>query len=72
VQAGEFHSTSNQRRATLNTFQARVTQEVAYKALLVERRKPLHERAGHALGSMFAEQLEDHSRSVGSSLQPQR
>ena len=33
---------------------------MAYNALLVERRKLLHECAGQALESMFAEQLDDH------------
>jgi predicted ATPase len=42
------------------TFKHALTQEVAYNALLVERRKLLHERAGEALESMFAEQLDDH------------
>jgi predicted ATPase len=42
------------------TFKHVLTQEVAYNALLVERRKVLHERAGLALESMFAGQLEDH------------
>jgi predicted ATPase len=42
------------------TFKHALTQEVAYNALLVERRKLLHERAGMALESMFAGQLEDH------------
>src|SRR5262249_50395657 len=42
------------------TFKHALTQEVAYNALLVERRKLLHERAGLALESMFAVQLEDH------------
>jgi predicted ATPase/class 3 adenylate cyclase len=41
-------------------FKHALTQEVAYNALLVERRKLLHERAGEALESMFAEQLDDH------------
>jgi predicted ATPase len=41
-------------------FKHALTQEVAYKALLVERRKLLHERAGKALESMFAERLDDH------------
>src|SRR5947207_2751143 len=41
-------------------FKHALTQEVAYNALLVERRKQLHERAGQALESMFAEQLDDH------------
>ena len=41
-------------------FKHALTQEVAYNALLLERRKLLHERAGLALESMFREQLEDH------------
>jgi class 3 adenylate cyclase/predicted ATPase len=41
-------------------FKHALTQEVAYNSLLVERRKLLHERAGRALESMFAEQLDDH------------
>ena len=42
------------------TFKHALTQEVAYNALLIERRKLLHERAGNALESMFAAQLDDH------------
>jgi len=41
-------------------FKHALTQEVAYNALLIERRKLLHERAGEALESMFAERLDDH------------
>ena len=41
-------------------FKHALTQEVAYNSLLIGRRKLLHERAGHALESMFAEQLDDH------------
>jgi len=41
-------------------FKHALTQEVAYHALLVERRKLLHEHAGQALESMFADQLDDH------------
>jgi predicted ATPase len=41
-------------------FKHSLTQEVAHNALLIERRKLLHERAGLALESMFAEQLDDH------------
>jgi predicted ATPase len=36
-------------------FKHALTQEVAYNALLIERRKLLHERAGAALESMYAE-----------------
>jgi class 3 adenylate cyclase/predicted ATPase len=42
------------------SFKHALTQEVAYNALLIERRKLLHERAGAALESMFAERLDDH------------
>jgi class 3 adenylate cyclase/predicted ATPase len=42
------------------SFKHALTQEVAYNALLIERRKLLHERAGEALESMFAERLDDH------------
>ena len=41
-------------------FKHALTQEVAYNALLVERRKQLHERAGQELESMFAAQLDNH------------
>jgi predicted ATPase len=41
-------------------FKHALTQEVAYSSLLIERRKLLHERAGQALESMFAEQVDDH------------
>jgi class 3 adenylate cyclase/predicted ATPase len=41
-------------------FKHALTQEVAYNSLLIERRKQLHERAGLALESLFAGQLEDH------------
>ena len=41
-------------------FKHALTQEVAYSSLLIERRKLLHEHAGHALESLFAEQLDDH------------
>ena len=41
-------------------FKHALTEEVAYNARLIERRKLLHERAGLALESMFPGQLEDH------------
>ena len=41
-------------------FKHALTQEVAYNSLLIERRKQLHEHVGHALESLFAEQLDDH------------
>jgi predicted ATPase len=42
------------------TFKHSLTQEVAYGSVLVERRKLLHERAGQALESMYADQLDDN------------
>src|SRR6266851_979841 len=42
------------------SFKHALTQQVAYDSLLIQRRKLLHERAGLALESMFAGQLEDH------------
>jgi predicted ATPase/class 3 adenylate cyclase len=41
-------------------FKHALTQEVAYNSLLIGRRKLLHERAGQALESIFAGQLDDH------------
>jgi class 3 adenylate cyclase/predicted ATPase len=60
LQAGEFIYEQPAAGYVEYTFKHALTQEVAYNALLVERRKLLHERAGQALESMFAEQLEDH------------
>jgi class 3 adenylate cyclase len=52
-------------------FKHALTQEVAYKSMLVEQRKALHERAGQALEFMFCNQLDDHlselARHYGSS-----
>ena len=41
-------------------FKHALTQEVAYKSVLVERRRLLHQRAGAALESLYSERLEDH------------
>src|SRR5258708_25907388 len=60
LQAGEFIYEQPAAGDVEYTFKHALTQEVAYNALLVERRKPLHERAGLALESLFADQLDDH------------
>ena len=60
LQAGEFIYEQPAAGDVEYTFKHALTQEVAYNALLIERRKLLHERAGVALESMFADQLEDH------------
>jgi tetratricopeptide (TPR) repeat protein len=43
------------------TFKHALTHEVAYGSLLIERRRRLHERAGAAMESLFAEGLDDHA-----------
>jgi len=60
LQAGEFIYEQPTLGDLDYVFKHALTQEVAYNALLLERRKLLHERAGLAMESMFAEQLEDH------------
>jgi predicted ATPase len=60
LQAGEFIYEQPAPGDVEYIFKHALTQEVAYNALLIERRKLLHERAGVALESMFAGQLEDH------------
>jgi len=41
------------------TFKHALTQEVAYKAILVARRKTLHERAARSIEIVFADRLDD-------------
>ena len=60
MQAGEFIYEQPATGDIEYIFKHALTQEVAYNSLLIERRKLLHERAGQALESMFAEQLDDH------------
>jgi predicted ATPase len=60
LQAGEFVYEQPAFPEIEYIFKHALTQEVVYNALLIERRKLLHERAGQALESMFAEQLENH------------
>ena len=60
LRAGEFIYEQPALTDAEYIFKHALTQEVAYSSLLIERRKLLHERAGQALESMFAEQLDDH------------
>jgi predicted ATPase/class 3 adenylate cyclase len=60
LQAGEFICEQPAAGEVEYVFKHALTQEVAYNALLIERRKLLHERAGAALESMYAERLDDH------------
>jgi predicted ATPase len=59
LQAGEFIYEQVAAGDVECVFKHALTQEVAYNTLLIERRKLLHERAGQALESMFADQLDD-------------
>ena len=60
LRAGEFIYEQPSTTGVEYVFKHALTQEVAYGSLLVERRKQLHERAGQALESIFAAQLDDH------------
>jgi predicted ATPase len=42
------------------TFKHALTHDVAYKSLLTERRRLLHERTGQMIEYLFADRLEDH------------
>jgi predicted ATPase len=42
------------------TFKHALTQEVAYNAVLLERRRVLHERAGQAIEGLFQDHLPEH------------
>ena len=60
LQAGEFIYEQPSLAGVEYTFKHALTQEVAYNSLLVERRKPLHERAAVAMESLYADRLDDH------------
>jgi predicted ATPase len=60
LQASEFIYEQPAFPQTEYVFKHALTQEVAYNSMLLQQRKALHERAGQALESMFADQLEDH------------
>jgi class 3 adenylate cyclase/tetratricopeptide (TPR) repeat protein len=58
--SGEFVYEQQGSAGTEYVFKHALTQEVAYKSLLIERRKALHERAADSLESLFAERIDDH------------
>jgi len=60
LQIAEFIYEQPAARDVEYVFKHALTQEVAYSSLLIEHRKQLHERAGLALESIFAGQLDDH------------
>jgi len=60
LQVGEFIYEQPATTGIEYVFKHALTQEVAYNSLLIEHRKQLHERAGLAMESIFASQLDDH------------
>jgi class 3 adenylate cyclase/tetratricopeptide (TPR) repeat protein/ribosomal protein L40E len=60
LQAGEFIYEQTAAGDIEYIFKHALTQEVAYNALLIERRKQLHERIGGALETLYAGSLDDH------------
>jgi len=60
LQLGEFIYEQPAVGDTEYIFKHALTQEVAYNSLLIERRKQMHERIGGALGSLYADSLDDH------------
>jgi class 3 adenylate cyclase/tetratricopeptide (TPR) repeat protein len=59
LQLGEFINEQPAVGDVEYSFKHALTQEVAYKSLLSERRRVLHERAARALEELYAEQPED-------------
>jgi predicted ATPase/class 3 adenylate cyclase len=60
LQAGEFIYEQVAAGDVEYVFKHALTQEVAYNALLVERRKLLHERTGEAIEALFKDRIDDH------------
>jgi class 3 adenylate cyclase/predicted ATPase len=60
LQGGEFIYEQPAANDAEYVFKHALTQEVAYDSLLIQRRKQIHERAGNAIESIFAEHLDDH------------
>jgi predicted ATPase len=60
LQAGEFIYEQPASPGAEYVFKHALTQVVAYNSLLIERRKLMHEQAGLAMESLYAERLGDH------------
>jgi class 3 adenylate cyclase len=60
LQAGEFIYEQPAFPEPEYIFKHALTQEVAYRSVLIERRKQLHESAAQALESIYAGHLDDH------------
>jgi len=60
LQAAEFLYETALFPELVYTFKHALTQEVAYNAVLLERRRGLHERAAQAIEELFAKRLPEH------------
>ena len=60
LQAGEFIYEQPAAGDVEYTFKHALTQQVAYEAILRERRRVLHERVGSAIESLYAATIDDH------------
>jgi predicted ATPase len=60
LQAAEFLYETRLFPELAYTFKHALTQEVAYNAILLERRKGLHERVAQSIEGLFAERLQEH------------
>lgn len=60
LQAGEFIYELPAFPEVEYSFKHALTQEVAYRSLLSDRRRALHERTGRAIEALFGDQLEAH------------
>jgi class 3 adenylate cyclase/tetratricopeptide (TPR) repeat protein len=64
LQSGEFIYEQPAAGDVEYTFKHALTQEVAYKSLLIKRRQLLHERIGEAIEFLFADQIDDHLKDL--------
>jgi predicted ATPase len=60
LQAGEFIHEQPAFPEPEYIFKHALTQEVAYGSLLVERRRPLHERTARAIEELYRDRLDEH------------
>jgi predicted ATPase len=60
LQAGEFVYEQPAFPEPEYTFKHALTQEVAYGSLLVERRRPIHERTARAIEELYDDALDEH------------
>ncbi|MBV8358588.1 MAG: AAA family ATPase, partial [Deltaproteobacteria bacterium] len=61
LQLGEFIYEQPRIAGPEYTFKHALTQEVAYKSLLAEGRRMIHEQIGRSMEQLYSQQLEDHS-----------